>query len=388
MKFGIFSMPEHVPWENWNLAYDLDLEKIKYAEQLGFDEFWVGEHHAGGYEPVPVAEYYVARATAVTSRIKLGTGTVNLPYHDPFLVAERLAFLDHLTKGRLIYGFGGGGLQCDQELFGTGSTAAARFDESIEAVVRLWEATEPISHEGEFYRFDNRELQVRPYQDPPEIAVAGLLSAGKYQLCGRKGWSPMSMYWLRPNALPDSPAMGLTDQIGAAVEAAEASGLDPAETRRRWRVLREVHVSDSREQALEELRQGHRFSYDYILGVGLGALIEDRPEMPVEEMTLEWMIDSIPMIVGSPEECIEQIQRFEEETGGFGTLVLNDRNWVTLDRWKRSMELFMRYVAPAFTDREEQPRRRRMVDGILSASATWPPDWWTDRPQPRDFSRA
>ena len=90
MKFGIFSMPEHVPWSNWTLSYDIDLEKIKIAEFLGFDEFWMGEHHAGGYENVPTPEFQIARASAVTSRIRLGTGTVNLPYHDPFVVAERL----------------------------------------------------------------------------------------------------------------------------------------------------------------------------------------------------------------------------------------------------------------------------------------------------------
>jgi limonene 1,2-monooxygenase len=382
MNFGIFTMPEHVPWSNWNLAYDVDLEKIQFAEKLGFSEFWIGEHHAGGYENVPVPEYYIARASAVTSTIKLGTGTVNLPYHDPFMVAERLAFLDQLTKGRLIYGVGGGGLPFDQELFGTGPTAGPRFDEALSIVERLWSSSEPISHEGEFYAFENREIQVRPYQDPPPITVAGLRNLNKYELCGERGYGPMSMYYVRPHAIAGMDALSLNDQINAAVAAAERAGRDPDEPRRGWRILREVYVSDSREKAIEELRQGHRYSYDYILALGIGGLIKDREDMELEEMTFEWMIDSFPMIIGSPEECIRQIQELQEETGGFGTLILNDRNWVTLDQWKRSKELFMRYVAPAFIQREDQARRRRLVDGVLSRSEMWPTDWWANRPQP------
>lgn len=384
MKFGIFAMPEHVPWSNWALSYDIDLEKIKIAERLGFSEYWIGEHHSGGYENIPVPELMVAKASALTSTIRLGLGTLNLPYHDPFLAAERLAFLDQLTKGRLIYGIGGGGLPFDQALFGTGPTAGPRFDEATEIIELLLSATEPFSYEGEFWSFENRELQVRPYQAEPEIAVAGLRNPNKYALAGAKGWAPMSMYYVRAHGREGVEALSLTDQIGAASAAAEAAGRDPDEPRQKWRVLREVYVSDNRNKAIEELREGHRHSYDYILALGIGGLIQDRVGMPIEEMTFEWMIESFPMIIGSPDDCIRQLQDFEEETGGFGTLVLNDRNWVTLDMWGRSMELFMRYVAPAFTPREEQARRRRMVDKVLSHSEMWPTDWWANRPLPRE----
>lgn len=389
MNFGIFTMPEHAPWENWTLSYDIDLEKIQIAERLGFDEFWCGEHHAGGFENIPMPELHLARASAVTSRIKLGTGTVNLPYHDPFMVAERMAFLDQLTKGRLIFGLGGGGLPFDQELFGTGPTAGPRFDEALEVITRLWESDERISHDGEYYSFENREIQVPPYQDKPEIAIAGLRSLGKYELCGDRGYAPMSMYYVRPNGVEGKDdVLSLNDQINAAVAAAEAAGRDPQEPRRRWRVLREVYVAESREQAIEDIRRGHEASYGYNIGLGIGSLLEDRVGMPVEDMTLEWMIDSFPMIIGSPEDCIRQIQQLEEETGGFGTLIINDRNWVTLDKWQRSMELFMRYVAPAFIPREQQNRRRRMVDGVMTNSDNWPPKWWSGRPQPRQLTRA
>ncbi|HEY9414802.1 MAG TPA: LLM class flavin-dependent oxidoreductase, partial [Pseudonocardia sp.] len=138
MRFGLFAMPEHPPIENWTLSYDRDIDDIVLAEKLGFSEYWIGEHHTGGYENVPVPEYMIAKASALTSRIRLGTGVINLPYQDPFQVAERLAFLDHLTHGRLEYGFGGGGLPTDQALFGLDrSEAAPRTTESLEIVWQL-----------------------------------------------------------------------------------------------------------------------------------------------------------------------------------------------------------------------------------------------------------
>jgi hypothetical protein len=108
MRFGFFIMPEPFPWSNWTVSYDIKLEEIVKAELYGFDEVWIGEHHTGAYENIPSPDLFIAKASALTSRIHLATGTISLPYHDPFLVAERMAFLDHLCHGRLIYGFGAG----------------------------------------------------------------------------------------------------------------------------------------------------------------------------------------------------------------------------------------------------------------------------------------
>lgn len=67
-------MPEHYPWENWTLSYDRDIDRIVYAEKMGFDEFWIGEHHTGDYENVPVPEYMIAKAPASTHKIRLEQG--------------------------------------------------------------------------------------------------------------------------------------------------------------------------------------------------------------------------------------------------------------------------------------------------------------------------
>ncbi|MEF8778049.1 MAG: LLM class flavin-dependent oxidoreductase [Natronomonas sp.] len=349
LDFGIFTMPEHPPWENWNLSYDRDVQEAKLADELGFDEYWIGEHHTGSYENVPVPEYMIAKISAETEHINLGPGTVNLPYHDPFLVAERLAFLDQLTDGRVIYGYGGGGLPSDMEMFSIdGEDQREMIAEAIDIIQTYTQAEEPTSYDGEFWSYDDRIIQVPPYQDEPMESIAGLTRERSYEMAGEMGMGSLSVYFT-PLETPNNPAApNLQDHARAMTEAAEAAGRDPQEVRDNWGIVREVYVSDSKEQALDEIREGVEDSYSYLIELGLGALMKRDDEMPDDDLSLEWMAENIPWIIGSPEDCIRQIKKLHEEVGGFGTLILNSRDWVTTDLQERSLELFAREVMPAF----------------------------------------
>src|SRR5262249_62007753 len=120
MRFGYWLMPCHGPRTNLTLAYEDDLGLAERAEDLGFEEFWVGEHHSGGWELIPSPELFIAAAAQRTRRICLGTGVISLPYHHPFLVAERMDFLDQLTPGRLLRGVGAGALPSGVNALGGG----------------------------------------------------------------------------------------------------------------------------------------------------------------------------------------------------------------------------------------------------------------------------
>jgi len=368
MNFGLFAMPEHSPTENWTLSYDRDIAEIVEAERLGFSEYWIGEHHSGGYENVPVPEYMIAKASALTSRIRLGTGVVNLPYQDPFQVAERLAFLDHLTHGRLEYGFGGGGLPTDQALFGLErSEASPRTTEALEIITQLLHSTEPVSYEGVYWKYENRQLQVGPYQAEPPFAIAGLTGTHNYSRCGEMGWKALSVYFspINNQEYPDAP--DLIAHARALVDGADSAGLDPLEARQNWRVSREVYVSDSKDQAMKEIRQGVKSTYEYLIGLGLGRLMKKDESMPDADLTFEWMVEEIPWIIGSPEDCIRQIHELYEQVGGFGTLLINSRDWVTTALYNRSLEMFARYVTPQFTQREDLARRRRLAEAARAS---------------------
>ena len=366
MKFGIFTMPEHPPRENWTLSYDRDIAEIVKAESLGFDEFWIGEHHTGGYENVPMPELMIAKASAVTSRIRLGTGVVNLPYQDPFLVAERLAFLDHLTHGRLIYGFGGGGLPTDKKLFQMApEEATPRTNESLEIIWKLLTSEEPVTHEGVFWHYEDRQLQVGPYQVVPPMAVAGLTGTHNFEKCGNRGWIPLSVYFAPLHTTDNPAAPDLVAHRDAILKGAADAGLDASAALANWRVSREVYVAASRNDALNEIRDGVKRSYDYLLGLGLGALMKLDQNMADADVTFEWLVESIPWIIGSPEDCVEQIHHIREEVGDFGTFLINSRDWVTSDMWNRSLELFARYVMPQFQPHQHMARRDRLARAAL-----------------------
>jgi len=142
-------MPLHLPTESPSLAFDRDLDLLLYAEQLGYDEFFVGEHHTAAWENIPAPDMFLAKASGLTSVIKLGTSVVSAPFHHPFELAERFAFLDHLSKGRVILGLGPCGLPSDVKLFNIPPTKLRpMLEESVDIMVNPLESQNPIDSEG------------------------------------------------------------------------------------------------------------------------------------------------------------------------------------------------------------------------------------------------
>ena len=106
MKFGFFMMPSHHHTENPTLAFERDLQLIEYAESLGFDEFWVGEHHTGGWETIPAPDIFLAAAATRTKRIRLGTAVINLSYHHPSTLPSEWHFWTTWPTAGLCWGVG------------------------------------------------------------------------------------------------------------------------------------------------------------------------------------------------------------------------------------------------------------------------------------------
>src|SRR6478672_9675121 len=110
LRFGAFVAPHHAVGQNPTLALQRDLELVEHLDRLDFDEVWIGEHHSSGSEIIGSPEVFIAAAAERTQRIRLGTGVNSLPYHHPFILADRWAFLSHLTRGRAMFGAGPGSL--------------------------------------------------------------------------------------------------------------------------------------------------------------------------------------------------------------------------------------------------------------------------------------
>ena len=124
--------PFHQLGEDPTLALDRDLELLQWLDYLGFDEAWIGEHHSAGWEIIASPEVFIGVAAERTKHIKLGTGVISLPYHNPFMVAKRMVLLDHLTHGRVMLGVGPGALVTDALMLGIEpNTQRPRMDEAM-----------------------------------------------------------------------------------------------------------------------------------------------------------------------------------------------------------------------------------------------------------------
>ena len=176
MKFGIFLGPFHRVGENPTLALERDLELIQWLDVLGFDQAYIGEHHSAGWETIGSPELFMATAAERTRQIRLGTGVVSLPYHHPYMVAQRMVLLDHLTRGRVILGVGSGALGSDAFMLGIKPDRQREMtDESLGIIMRLFTETDPITYKSDWFDLNDAVLQLRPYQRPHiPVAVASV----------------------------------------------------------------------------------------------------------------------------------------------------------------------------------------------------------------------
>ncbi len=354
MRFGVFYAPFHPVGQDPTLALEYDLERVAELDRLGFDEAWFGEHHSGGYEIISCPEIFIAAAAERTKHIKLGTGVVSLPYHHPWLVADRLVLLDHLTRGRLIFGAGPGALPTDAYIMGIDPVDQRRMmEESLEAILALLSSEEPVSRQTDWFTMREARLQVRPYTWPHfEVAVAAMVSPSGPRLAGKYGVSLLS---LSMSVIEGFAAVG---QAWGVVEEQAAKHERPAPDRRTWRVLGIMHIAETRDQAIDECTHGLEAFANYFGGgagfVPLANQVGDGPKSPRE--FVESYAESGSVVIGTPDDAIAYVERLLGQSGGFGTFLLLGHDWADRAATLRSYRLFAREVIPHFKGRLESPR--------------------------------
>src|SRR5437773_4773109 len=194
LRFGIFLAPFHPVGQNPTLALERDLELVEHLDRLGFDEAWIGEHHSAGYEIIASPEVFIATAAERTRNIRLGTGVSSLPYHHPLILADRMVLLDHLTRGRTMFGVGPGALPSDAYMMGIDPVdQRRRMEESLEVMLKLF-AGEVVTAETDWFTLKDARLQLLPYTQPCfEIAVAAMISPSGPRLAGKHALSLLSI---------------------------------------------------------------------------------------------------------------------------------------------------------------------------------------------------
>ncbi|MBM4298833.1 MAG: LLM class flavin-dependent oxidoreductase, partial [Deltaproteobacteria bacterium] len=296
-----------------------------------------------GWETMPAPEMALAKASAHAHRVRLGTSVISVPFHHPYYVAERMAFLDHLTRGRAILGVGPCALVTDKILFGLPTEKLyPMMAESVDIIVRLLESPDPIDYDGQFWKFKQMRLQLRSYQEPRmPLAIASSGNAISLELAGKYG-----MLFLSPAGKNIRNNQSKSEQWKK-VEAIAAKHGTPT-SRDNWRVATCVYLAESKEEAWRDVEASIGRDMKYFAAIGLKAPYESYPGQPLSEITPRSGADRRDWIIGTPDEAIAEITRMQAELGGFGGLMLTTHEWVGTDKMRRSYELFARYVMPHF----------------------------------------
>ncbi len=346
MAFGIFLAPFHRLGDNPTLAMARDLELIEHLDRLGYDEAWIGEHHSAGWEIIASPELMIAAAAERTKHIRLGSGVTSLPYHHPFLVAQRWVQLDHMTRGRAMLGCGPGALVSDAYMLGIDpATQRRRMDEALEAIMALLACDGPVTRKTDWFEMHEARLHLRPYSDPHfPIAVASTLTPSGPVTAGKHGVGILSLGAGAPGGIA---AIAAQWRIAEETAAAHGKAMDRAD----WRMVMNVHVAETDDAAMAQVRVGERAETVTYFEDALG-----RPPGRSEDPLTDGVRGGTTL-VGSPETVARGIQNlWDHSEGGFGGFLFRAHDWADREQSWRSYELFARYVMPRFQQSLDLPQ--------------------------------
>ncbi len=338
MKFGVgyysLQSPPHNPSPHQKLYSEM-LEEISVAEEFGFSSAWLSEHHflSDGYCPSLLLT--AAAIAARTKKIRIGTGILLLPLHDPIRIAEDAAVVDLISRGRLILGLGLGYRQVEFEGFGVSlKSRKGRMDEGIEILHKSW-ADGAFSFQGKYHRYKNINVTPKPVQKPIPIWI-GAFTEPAIRRAARIG---ATLY---------VPAIGIIPIVRYLFDMHSSLlkeyGRNPNDFEKP--LVREVYVSDEKsDKVWEKIKEHVTYTAKGYASWGSmidrsGNLLSDPSDPILYDLARE------QSIIGTPEECIETISRYKEATPIDNLICRFNFPGVSHIEAMRSMKLFAEKVMP------------------------------------------
>jgi limonene 1,2-monooxygenase len=360
VRTGVFLAPFHALPENPLLCLERDMELLIHLDRLNYHEAWIGEHHSGGFEIIACPELFIAAAAERTRYIRLGTGVVSLPYHNPFTVAGRLIQLDYMTRGRAMFGVGPGSLVYDAVKMGLNPAEQRRkLDEALDVIVELMRGS-IVTKKTDWFDLREARLQLRSYTLPMmEMAVAANRSPVGALAAGRHGIGMLSI-----GGTSDDALKAHANNWRLYEESARAAGKPP--DRRNWRIVTFAHVAETREQARADVKFGLENFKRYFSEVATFPIIP--PDVTGDPA--EYLVSTGLACIGTPGDCVRHFERlWKGSDGGLGGILLLAHNWADWAATKRSYELMARYVHPHF-QRDANALRQWSYDDAKSKYET------------------
>ena len=319
------------PNEQLAEAFDWALDFSRHLESLGYDEFWMAEHHfqTEGYECIPNLLMLSLYLASNTERLKYGCGFNITPMWHPLRLAEDFAMADILTKGRVIFGVGRGYHTREVETFAApmldGDANRELFEEQVEVLVKAF-SQNSFSHQGKHYKFpadvpyrgyqlEEISLVPRPISQPVEIWQP-LVSGNP------KGVDFMGKMGIRA-LIANTPEPALSERMEMYQSGAAAHGRELAlgeDTALGYRFF----IGDTKEKAIEEARPYFEEAMKFAAPLNLMRLSQDqidavaRPGRAkgVELPTLEEAVENKVWLCGPPEQIAEHLMSVEEKYPG------------------------------------------------------------------------
>ena len=347
MKFGILSLLDHYLEDKSEEQYYKDFfEEVVYAEELGFEAVWIGEHHFGRYI-CPAPQVVAAAIARSTKKMRIGTAVALLPHHDPIRLAEDYALVDLLSGGRLDFGVGRGFIKAIYDGFSQSmAESRERFNEALEIIERAW-TQETFSYEGKFHTVRNVTILPRPIQKPtPPIYMAAAVSPESFIAAGEKGHSLLlALFALPLSALKEHVQLYRETLTKAGhspqhmeIAAGYHSFVDetPEQARRKWEphYMRYLRFVASLLPPPEEVA-GAQYEAWKRLGANL------------KRVTFEQMYPD-RVLCGTPAQCVDRIAMLQEELGITHFHVYMNLGGLDHRDVMRSMERFATKVIPQF----------------------------------------
>ncbi|HTY55572.1 MAG TPA: LLM class flavin-dependent oxidoreductase [Candidatus Binataceae bacterium] len=353
MKFGMLHLFESPMGRTEYQVMKEQLDLMRSAEDLGFDSVWPAEHHFSDYGYCASPAVSLAAIASVTKRIRLGTGIVVLPFHNPIRVAEEYAMLDLMSDGRVDFGVGRGyqpiefkGFQLDQ------AKSRGIFNESLEIIMQAW-TQERVNFKGVHFNIQDLAIRPKPLQKPhPPVWVAGL-SEATFPMVGKWGCNLLC-----------APVFGFqgnsaADLLNSYRQALRASGHDPAT--KEIAALCMVYCAETTAQARREFSESVMWYYRTIAKyiappAGQGPVktyeLYTKTRDLAAKVSFEELLEAGALICGDRDHCIEQITSMKEKLGFTQLLCWTRLGGLDTQKVLKSMELMQKHVIPYFKKEE------------------------------------
>jgi alkanesulfonate monooxygenase SsuD/methylene tetrahydromethanopterin reductase-like flavin-dependent oxidoreductase (luciferase family) len=355
MKLGLFTTlcyaDDRVPWTQHYRSF---VEEVQYAEQLGYDIYWLSEHHGSGYGTIPTTSVVAATLLAATTRIRVGAAVVNLPFTNPVRVAEEWAYLDAVSNGRVEVGFGRGYSPGEFALMGAEpAISRAVFEECLDIVLGVWRKGK-IGHSGQRYNFPETEIYPHCVQRPHPPAYIAALSPETFELVGRYGLNVLT-----------APALmgmeGLKEAIGAAAKhLITEAGRTPESIDFPMQLM--THIAPTREEAYAAARGPLNWYFERVLskvpgGKGNAAKGYEfyqkiAENTPAGEVSIDALNETGVALIGTPEDALARISGLRDSIGVRQMMLWMNIGGMEQPLIRRSMKLFSDAVMPALRGTE------------------------------------